>query len=79
MTRYIFCKHLIFSLVYIGIMYTHEPSIAFKDADIVFCIGLARGYEFVNEEYEDLFFEECALIAKFHVSINFDLSLYNCI
>ncbi|KAF7385744.1 hypothetical protein HZH66_011586 [Vespula vulgaris] len=49
-----------------GIIYTHEPSIAFKDADIVFCIGLARGYEFVDEEYEDLFFEECALIAKFH-------------
>ncbi|XP_046833708.1 malate dehydrogenase, cytoplasmic-like [Vespa crabro] len=49
-----------------GIICTHEPSIAFKDADIVFCIGLARGYEFMNEEYEDLFFEECALIGKFH-------------
>ncbi|XP_047363497.1 malate dehydrogenase, cytoplasmic-like [Vespa velutina] len=27
---------------------------------------MPRGYEFMDEEYEDLFFKECALIAKFH-------------
>ncbi|XP_035741047.1 malate dehydrogenase, cytoplasmic-like [Vespa mandarinia] len=64
--NFIFFKRFLLSLIYIGIICTHEPSIAFKDADIVFCIGLARGYEFMDEEYEDLFFEECALIAKFH-------------
>ncbi|XP_015178801.1 PREDICTED: malate dehydrogenase, cytoplasmic-like [Polistes dominula] len=52
-----------------GIICTHEPSIAFKNADIVFCIGLARGYEFMDEENEDTFFEECALAAKFYGEI----------
>ncbi|XP_043502359.1 malate dehydrogenase, cytoplasmic-like [Polistes fuscatus] len=52
-----------------GIIWTHEPSVAFKNADIVFCIGLARGYEFINEENEDTFFEECSLASKFHGEI----------
>ncbi|KAI4489572.1 hypothetical protein M0802_011009 [Mischocyttarus mexicanus] len=55
-----------------GIIFTHEPSVAFKNADIVFCIGLARGYEFVEEEEcDDTFFEECTLASKFHVTMKY--------
>ncbi|KAK2581328.1 hypothetical protein KPH14_008101 [Odynerus spinipes] len=49
-----------------GVLYTHELSTAFKNADVVFCIGLARGYEFPKDEYEDSFFEEHILVSKFH-------------
>ncbi|KAG7211810.1 hypothetical protein KM043_011041 [Ampulex compressa] len=49
-----------------GISYTDEASVAFKDVDIVFSIGRARGYEFTEEEYTELFFKEFVLVAKFY-------------
>ncbi|KZC12679.1 PREDICTED: malate dehydrogenase, cytoplasmic-like [Dufourea novaeangliae] len=47
-----------------GITYSDNASIAFKDANVVFCIGSAREYAFNEQEYKDLFFKEYVRVAK---------------
>ncbi|XP_024945360.1 malate dehydrogenase, cytoplasmic-like isoform X2 [Cephus cinctus] len=49
-----------------GISYSADSSIAFKDADVVFSIGRARGYEFTKNERRESFFEEYIHVAKIH-------------
>ncbi|XP_076544578.1 malate dehydrogenase, cytoplasmic isoform X2 [Osmia lignaria lignaria] len=49
-----------------GINHGHNPSVQFKDADVVICIGLAREYEFTEDEYTDPFFKDYILISKFY-------------
>lgn len=50
-----------------GINHGHDPSVQFKDADVVICIGLAREYEFTEDEYTDPFFKDYVLTSKFYV------------
>lgn len=52
----------------LGIIYSSDASVAFKNADVVFCIGSAREYVFFEEEYNSLFFQQHIHIAKFYVS-----------
>ncbi|XP_054012293.1 uncharacterized protein LOC128894530 [Hylaeus anthracinus] len=49
-----------------GVTYGHDESVAFKDADVVFCIGSAREYVFREEEYNGPFFKEYVRVAKFY-------------
>ncbi|XP_031832086.1 malate dehydrogenase, cytoplasmic [Nomia melanderi] len=46
------------------ITYGHDASVAFKDADIVFCIGSAREYAFSEQEHTDLFYKEYIYAAR---------------
>ncbi|XP_076681198.1 malate dehydrogenase [Andrena cerasifolii] len=41
-----------------GVTYSSDASVAFKDADVVICIGSAREYTFGEEDYNDPFFVE---------------------
>nr|XP_033332961.1 malate dehydrogenase-like [Megalopta genalis] len=47
-----------------GIVYGHDASVAFENADVVFCIGPAREYWFNEEEYNDPFFREFVEVLK---------------
>ncbi|XP_078037003.1 malate dehydrogenase [Augochlora pura] len=47
-----------------GIIYSHDASVAFQDADVVFCIGPAREYWFNEQEYKDPFFKEFVEVLK---------------
>nr|XP_003703577.1 PREDICTED: malate dehydrogenase, cytoplasmic-like isoform X2 [Megachile rotundata] len=49
-----------------GISYGHDPSVQFKDADVVVCIGRAREYEFTEDEYWDPFFKDYILTSKYY-------------
>ncbi|XP_043251049.1 malate dehydrogenase-like [Colletes gigas] len=49
-----------------GINYCFDASVAFKDADVVVCIGTARGYMFTENDYNDLFFKDYVRAAKFY-------------
>lgn len=49
------------------ITYGHDASVAFKDADVVFCIGAAREYTFNEQEDKDLFFKEYIHAARDYV------------
>ncbi|XP_076645066.1 malate dehydrogenase, cytoplasmic [Halictus rubicundus] len=46
------------------VVYGYDASVAFKDADVVFCIGPAREYEFQEKEYNDPFFKEFVRVFK---------------
>ena len=57
--------------------YSSDASVAFKDADVVICIGSAREYAFEEEEYNDPFFKEHARVAKFYVFKDIHLGRLN--
>lgn len=59
----------------IGIICSHDASVAFKDVDVAICIGSAREYTFDAQEYDELFFKEHVRIAKFYVLVFFSLEL----
>lgn len=63
---------LTITLTIAGINYGHDPSVQFKDADVIVCIGLAREYEFTEDEYLDPFFKDYILTSKYYVLIRFD-------
>ncbi|XP_053985465.1 uncharacterized protein LOC128879921 [Hylaeus volcanicus] len=51
-----------------GVTYGHDESVAFKDADVVLCIGSAREYVFHEKEYNGPFFKEYVRVAKFYIA-----------